>query len=70
MKKAKDSGKKTAKREKTAGKITKEKEAVATRARTLEKIGDELAKEVLKVTFDYDVCEDLAEEWQKKRVLQ
>lgn len=70
VKKAKDSGKKTAKREKTAGKITKEKEAVATRARTLEKIGDELAKEVLKVTFDYDVCEDLAEEWQKKRVLQ
>jgi ParB-like chromosome segregation protein Spo0J len=68
--KAQAAGKKEAKRPKTEGRVGKEKAAVATRARTLEKIGDELAMEILKVPFDYDVCEDLAEEWQKKRVLQ
>ena len=70
VKKAKDAGKTSAKREKTAGKITKAKAEAEKRTRTLEKIGDDMAKEILHVPFDVDMLETLAEEWKRARVLQ
>jgi ParB-like chromosome segregation protein Spo0J len=68
--KAKAAGKKTAKREKTAGKVTKAKVAGEKRVRTLEKIGDDMAQEILSVPFDVEKLENLAEEWQRSRVIQ
>ena len=67
---AKAAGKKTAKRPKGAGKVTKAKVEAEKRVRSLEKIGDDLAKEVLKAPFDMDRVEALAQEWQRARVLQ
>jgi hypothetical protein len=67
---AKAKGKKEAKRPKTAGKVTKAKVEAEKRTRTLEKIGDDMAKEILRVPFDADLLETLAEEWEAARVLQ
>ena len=68
--KAKAAGKKTAKRPKGAGKITKAKVEAERRTRSLERIGDDMAKEILRVPFDVDILESLAEEWKRARVLQ
>lgn len=68
--KTKAAGKKSAKREKTAGKVTKAKVETEHRTRTLERIGDDMAKEILHVPFDVDILETLAEEWKAARVLQ
>jgi ParB-like chromosome segregation protein Spo0J len=68
--KAKAAGKKEARRPKTEGKVTKAKVEAEKRVRSLEKIGDDLAKEVLKAPFDMDRVEELAHEWQRARVLQ
>ena len=35
--------------------------------RALEKIGDDMAKEILKVPFDLDILESLADEWKTAR---
>ena len=70
VKKAKDQGKTTAKREKTAGRVTKAKAEAEKRTRTLEKIGDDMSKEILRERFDVEVLEALAEEWRHARVLQ
>jgi ParB-like chromosome segregation protein Spo0J len=67
---AKAKGKKEAKRPKTAGKVTKAKVEAEKRTRTLEKIGDDMAREILRVPFDTDILETLAEEWKRARVLQ
>jgi len=66
--KAKAEGKKSAKREKTAGKATKAKAAVEEKFRSLVEIGDEMAKEILKVPFDSEKLEDLAKEWQMRKL--
>ena len=68
--KAKAAGKKMAKRSKGEGKITKAKVESERRTRTLEKIGDDMAREILKVPFDTDILESLADEWKRSRVLQ
>jgi ERCC4-type nuclease len=69
-KQAKAAGKRSAKRPKTEGKAGKAKAAAEKRTRTLEKIGDEIAKDILKERFDVDKLEELAREWQSARVLQ
>ena len=68
--KAKAAGKKEAKRPKGEGKVTKAKAAGEKRVRTLEKIGDDMAQEILSVPFDVEKLENLAEEWQRSRVIQ
>ena len=68
--KTKASGKKEAKRPKTEGKATKAKVEAERRVRSLEKIGDDMAKAILCEKFDVDLLEGLAEEWKKARVLQ
>jgi ParB family chromosome partitioning protein len=67
---AKAAGKKEAKRPKGAGKITKAKVEAEKRVRSLEKIGDDLAKAILDDAFDVDRLQKLAAEWQCARVLQ
>ena len=68
--KAKKAGKREAKRPKTEGKAGKAKAETEKRTRTLEQIGDQMAKEILKERFDVDVLESLANEWRAARVLQ
>lgn len=60
---AKEKGQKTAKRPKGAGKATKAKEAEAVRYRSLEKIGDAMAEEIMSTPWDEDKMEKLAKEW-------
>jgi hypothetical protein len=67
VEKAKAAGKKEAKRPKGAGAATKAKEAETKRIRSLEKIGDEMAAEILRVPFDTDILETLATEWKTAR---
>jgi hypothetical protein len=68
--KAKKAGKREAKRPKTEGKAGKAKAETEKRTRTLEQIGDQMAKEILKERFDVDILESLANEWRAARVLQ
>ncbi|MGO8792913.1 MAG: ParB/RepB/Spo0J family partition protein [Terriglobia bacterium] len=68
--KAKAAGKKSAKRPKTEGKQGKAKAAAENRTRTIEKIGDLMAEEILRDKFDVDKLEELAREWQSARILQ
>ena len=68
--KTKAAGKKEAKRPKTEGKAGKAKAETEKRTRTLEQIGDQMAKEILKERFDVDILESLAHEWNKARILQ
>lgn len=64
---AKAAGKTEAKRPKGAGAATKAKEADEEQRRTLEKIGDEMADEIVSVPFDLEKLERLAAEWHKTR---
>jgi ParB-like chromosome segregation protein Spo0J len=65
--KAKAAGKKEAKRPKTEGPAAAKKAAAVIHVRALEKIGDDMAKEILKVPFDLDILESLADEWKTAR---
>ena len=64
---AKAAGKTEAKRPKGAGAATKAKEADEEQRRPLEKIGDEMADEIVSVPFDLEKLERLAAEWHKTR---
>lgn len=65
--KAKAAGKKEAKRPKGPGKITKAKEAVAKKTRSLEKIGDLMAEEIVSTPVDMKRLGKLAQEWFEAR---
>lgn len=66
--KAKEAGKKEAKRPKSEGKVTKAKVAEEKKVRTLVEIGDAMAAEILKPKFDLEKLEDLAKEWQMRKL--
>lgn len=64
---AKSKGQTTARRPKGEGKATKAKAAVEEKHRALEKIGDDMADEIMSVPFDAEKLERLASEWHKAR---
>ena len=68
--KAKAAGKREAKRPKTEGPAAAKKAAAVIHVRALEKIGDEMSREILKTPFDLDILESLAEEWKNARVVR
>ena len=65
--KAKAAGRKEAKRPKGEGKAGKAKAAKEAKSRSLETIGDGMAKEILRERFDVEKLEDLANEWTAAR---
>ena len=66
-KEAKAKGKKKAMRPKTAGKATKAKAAKEAKVRSLEEIGDSMAKAILDDVFNTDRLEKVATEWRSAR---